>query len=61
MGKSKGGFGAKIANRQKEGKKCSICGSAITMIKIFKPIENENSLRYQSKFIKVCNCNKNDL
>ncbi|MDD3807601.1 MAG: hypothetical protein PHE86_06175 [Candidatus Marinimicrobia bacterium] len=56
------GFGAKIANRQKEGKKCPVCGEAIVHLKVFKSVSTENqSVKYNQKMVSVCACNKQEI
>ncbi|MCK5521364.1 MAG: hypothetical protein KAI81_09645 [Candidatus Marinimicrobia bacterium] len=57
-----GGFGAKIANRAKEGKNCPVCGEQISYVKHFS---SDNSLKtgvkFKQKVVGVCGCNKNEV
>ncbi|MCD6234776.1 MAG: hypothetical protein DRP86_05720 [Candidatus Neomarinimicrobiota bacterium] len=56
------GFGAKIANRQKEGKKCPVCGEAISHLKVFKSVNSgKEGVKFNQKMVSVCACNKNEI
>ena len=57
-----GGFAAKIANRAKEGKTCSVCGEQISYVKHYANVKSaDNNVKFKQKIIGVCGCNKNEI
>ncbi len=57
-----GGFGAKIANRAKQGKTCPVCGDQISYVKHFMSDATLNTgVKFKQKVLGVCSCNKNEI
>mgnify|MGYP000103127350 CR=1 FL=1 len=54
-------FGAKIANREKEGNTCAVCGEQISYVKHYANVKTENgSNKYKQKVVGICACNKKE-
>lgn len=54
-------FGAKIANREKVGKTCSVCGQPISHIKHYVSEKTaDGKVKYKQKVVGICNCNKKE-
>lgn len=54
-------FGAKIANREKEGKTCPVCGDHISYVKHYANTKAANgSPKYKQKVVGICACNKKE-
>ena len=54
-------FGAKIANREKVGKTCPVCGQQISYVKHYESVKNtSDSVKYKQKVVGICGCNKKD-
>lgn len=57
-----GGFGAKIANRTKEGNTCPVCGEQINYVKHFSSDKGmKTGAKFKHKVLGVCACNKNEV
>jgi hypothetical protein len=55
-------FGAKIANREKAGKTCPVCGEQITYVKHYANVKNtDNNVKFKQKVVGICGCNKKEL
>lgn len=55
-----GGFGAKIAHREKTGKTCQVCGQPISYVKHYQSVKNNGGIKYKQKVVGICGCNKKD-
>lgn len=54
-------FGAKIANREKEGNTCAVCGEQISYVKHYANVKSANgSMKYKQKVVGICACNKKE-
>ncbi|MBN2780821.1 MAG: hypothetical protein JXR21_02520 [Candidatus Marinimicrobia bacterium] len=55
------GFGAKIANREKTGRTCPVCGQPISYVKHYESVKGSaGSNKFKQKVVGICGCNKKD-
>lgn len=44
------------------GEECSECGAEVKLVKHIQSVQSENKgLKFKTKIVKVCNCNKNEI
>ena len=44
------------------GEECPECGAEVKLVKHIKSVApNDTSLKFKTKIVKVCNCNKNEV
>ncbi len=45
-----------------KGKKCPVCGEAISHLKVFKSVNSgKEGVKFNQKMVSVCACNKNEI
>ncbi len=54
-------FGAKIANREKEGNTCPTCGEQISYVKHYASVKTAaDGTKFKQKVVGICGCNKKE-
>jgi hypothetical protein len=55
-------FGDKVAKAQKQAKKCPVCDTPLSYIKIVSPVGNAmGGYRFHSRVARICKCNEAEL
>ncbi len=55
-------FGDKVAKAQKQAKKCPVCDTPLTYMKIISPVATgSGSFRFNSRMARICKCTESEL
>jgi hypothetical protein len=55
-------FSDKVAKAQKQAKKCPVCGTPLSYMKVVSPVATESgAFRYRTRVARVCKCTEEEL
>jgi hypothetical protein len=55
-------FGDKVAKAQKQAKKCPVCGTALSYMKVISPVATAGgAFRFHTRVARVCKCTEAEL
>jgi len=55
-------FGDKVAKAQRQAKKCPVCGSPLSYMKVISPLATETgAFRFRTRVSRVCKCTEAEL